>query len=406
MRRSSRSILTTVVIALFAAAGVGVAAPTPAASAATPAAATFVGTRSVATPAAGGERIYVATNGTDLLPNGKRRQYCLDTGDRSSSCPAPTADRPLRTVQTAIRIAAAGDVIVVRSGTYEEQLGWGARAGSSTKPIVFQSAPGERVVIAGFLQLRSAHYWRVQGLRFTYSAAKTTGEAIVRLVGGRNWTFANNEVYGTRGVANILIREDTASNSSDAARRAAAPQNYTVAGNCVRSQNGTAAHGLNHNIYLMPTIWSSGGLIERNLLTGAPTGSNIKASGSSDANGSPRNVTIRYNTMLYSASGVITGLKSEGIEIVSNVVAKQQNGDRWDAAMKTYQGQYSNRIGFKDNLVSGFAKFLQQPAGEKPVYTARNVTPSSLSLTGSVANCSVRLADPALAAKYGVQFAG
>ncbi|MET1053204.1 MAG: hypothetical protein ABWX65_11245 [Mycetocola sp.] len=399
----SRRILATLgtaLIAVTSAIGVGTA------SNATPAAATSVvasvGSSALAPTKAGGQYIYVSIKGKDTLASGTIRQYCIVSGVHKTNaavCPPPTASHPLRTVQMAVRVAKPGDVIVVTSGTYTEKVGWGARKGTAAAPIVLQSAPGERATIAGYLLLRSAHYWTVSGLRFAYSPTTTTGESIVSMLGGSHWVLVNNEISGSRGVANLLVRDD----SEIADPTAAAPHDYAIQRNCIRDNRGTAGHGLSHNIYLMPTVYSSGGLIERNLIAGAPGGSNIKAAGSSDPNGSPRDLVIRYNTVLYGASGVISGLGARDVEVVRNAIVRPQNSDARDGAFKTFRALYPGRIGVKDNLFGDYARSIVQSPGEASVFARRNVSHSGVALTGSVAGCSAKLADPTLRAAYGAQ---
>lgn len=362
---SPRSRVAAVaVFALVAALLVAVQQPAPA-SAAT-ATRYGVGATALTAPTAGGRTIFVATNGDDRAAGSERY--------------------PLRNIQTAIRAAEPGDVIAVRAGTYQEAAGWGTVPGREGARITLQAYPGERVVLSGTLKLRNADYWTVQGIRFYYNATiQRSGQSVVAFSGGTGWRFLNNEVAGSAGVANLYIQADTS--MSD--RTAAAPQDWVVGGNCIRDNRGKNAHGMDHNIYLQSSIYTTNGLIERNLIAGAPNGTNIKAAGSSASapDGSPRYVNIRYNTMLFGATGMVIGLKAEKIETSRNIIAKPSGSDKWDAGVKGWQLANPGRNSVKDTLIGGYAQPFREAIG---MFIARTNQKATITYTGSVGNCSVK----------------
>lgn len=381
-----------------------------------------VGATSLATPKSGGRTIYVSPTGTDVQREWKQwstwgewRDYsrlaCLADPNATSGpvdCPEPTITAPLLTVKTAVRVARPGDVIVVRAGTYAEAVGWGILPGTSTRPIVMQAYPGERAVISGTLTLKAPDYWTVKGLRFLYNPAVQTGESVVAISGGTGWKFSNNEVAGSVGVANVLIVAAKASSTALADLQRAAPRNYTINGNCIRNNMGTDARGTDHNIYLMSSIYSVGGLIEHNLIAGAPRGANIKAAASSATlpNASPRNVIIRYNTMLAAASGVTIGLKAEGIAVLNNIIALPRESQKYDGGVKTYQLANPGSNAVKDTLISGYTRPISEDYGvTSHIFSARLNTTTSFSYAGSVANCTAKATSSTILAKYG-QYAG
>ena len=382
--------------------------------AATPGISLSVGSTSVAHPISGGRTIYVATNGSDTVQSWNRYNclndpsYLASKTSSQTTCPEPTIAAPLATVQLAVRIAKPGDVIVVRAGVYREAVGWSARRGTASAPIILQSYPGERVEINGTLILRSPDYWTIRGIHFTYNKAiQKTGQAIVAIAGGQHWIFANNEVSGSTGVANLLVQSDTAASSSTAAKTAAAPQNYDITSNCIHTNNGTGTQGTDHNIYLMSSIYSAGGTIDHNFLAGAPRGSNIKAAASSASTGSdsPRNVLIDYNTMLYAASGVVVGLQAEHVSIEHNLIALPSGAQSNDGGVKTYQVGAPGTNAVKDSLIYGYASPVHEDWGVKAhIFTARNVN-TPVSFTGSVNNCTVKPTSSTVMNQYG-QYAG
>lgn len=407
MKFTQRVLLSILLLGLS---GVGSGA-TPAAAAIAP---DYSGVGTTTLPAAqpGSRMIYVSVLGSDVIGVQQRwgfveynRITCLDTGTmppNQPSCPEPDANHPLRTVQGGVKIAKPGDVIVLRSGVYDERIGWAARAGRPDARIQLQAFPKENVQVNGYLSLKGADYWTVAGIRFGYSSINTTGQAIVNFFGGTGWSFIKNEISGTRGVANLLIREQTPTSTSAADRTAAAPHDYLIGANCVHDAAKTGNAGEMHNIYLMPTIYSGGGTIENNLIAAAPLGSNIKASGSTDPNGAPRDVVIRNNTLLYGASGLVIGQAATRVETTGNLIGLGINSGIYDGGVKTYSLVAADTDSVKDSLISGYAHPIRQPWKASPtLYLRRNITPSTVSLVGSVANCSVRAADQAVRNAYG-----
>ena len=71
-----------------------------------------------------------------------------DNNDGSSS-------RPYKTISAAARVAQPGDVITVHEGTYRERVTPPRGGESDTKRIVYQAAPGEKVVIKGSEVIRN-----------------------------------------------------------------------------------------------------------------------------------------------------------------------------------------------------------------------------------------------------------
>jgi hypothetical protein len=367
----------------------------PAVAASTPTATFGVGVTQLQEPAAGGRVIYVSTSGSDTFVRQEswgsvteKRHSCLASSQPAGPrCPEPSIDAPLRTIQTAVRSARPGDVIAVRAGSYPEAIGWNAKPGTADRPITLQAYPGERVEVRGTLILIQPDWWSVRGLRLIYNAAIQKGQSVVTIEGGDNWSLLNNEISGSVGVANLLIRAGEPAGTSSAARQAAAPNDFVVAGNCIHDNKGRNTHGMDHNIYLMSSTSSRGGLIERNLIFGAPNGANLKAAGASQsgAAASPVNVTVRYNTMLNSATGVVLGLKAQRIEMSRNIIARQVGAQQWDAGVKGWLLASPSRNSVKDSLLTGYRP-LTRDVGN--LFMARNNTKSTFSYTRSLAGCT------------------
>ncbi len=60
-----------------------------------------------------------------------------------------SATHPFRTIQAAANMAMAGDVITVHAGVYREQITPPRGGNSDSERIVYQSAPGEKVIVKG-----------------------------------------------------------------------------------------------------------------------------------------------------------------------------------------------------------------------------------------------------------------
>lgn len=384
-----------------------------------------VGSTSLAKPAAGGRYIYVSVSGRNQVsaPTGAyssgqpfgpvNRVKCLTTDNlpawvgmlgwsRDRACPEPTEAKPLATVQAGVAVARPGDVIVVRGGKYYERVGYQARPATSTRPIVLQNSPGERVEVRGWLKLTDANYWKVEGLRWYWDKKETQGaQAVVSFFGGTGWTFARNEIRDSRGVANMLVGPKSGAKTTSQ-RKAYAPHNYTIDSNCILYQRGPDK-GLDHNLYLMPTIWSSGGKVTHNLMVSAPNGGNIKAAGSKDPNGSPWDVKITNNTLLGGASGVIFGLKAKDIDFSRNVVSLSRNSGPYDGGVKTYNMTYPNSISVRNNVISTY-KYPVRETGRLAPHQHIKVSGtinSSAAYSGSIASCNITFTKPWLNRDYG-----
>ncbi|MCB5274635.1 hypothetical protein BJG92_02172 [Arthrobacter sp. SO5] len=268
-----------------------------------------------------------------------------------------------------------------------------------------QSYPNEHVQVNGYLSLAGADYWTVKGINFGYSSANTTGQSIVYFMGGTGWSFKNNQVSGTRGVSNIMVIGQKAADASAAAQSAAAPHDYAITSNCIRNASATGTAGMMHNIYLMPTIYSSGGTIENNLIGNAPLGANIKAAGSTDRSSSPRQVVIRKNTLVDGASGIIIGQLAEGIETQSNLIATTKVSAN-DGGVRTWDLASPARNSVKDTMLAGYSIPIKYGWGQaSSLYERRNVSTASVSLSGSLETCTLRASDSAVASVYGHSFA-
>lgn len=250
-----------------------------------------------------GRTLYVAPWGSDFLPNGWQ--------------PSPNSfSTPWKTIEQAIRRARPGDRIMIRGGTYQEVAGWGATPGTEESPITLENYKNERVIIQGQLQLVGADYWTVDGINVTYSAARGRTESLVKFDGGVGWRLLNSEIWGTRGVSNLMITGQDGE-----------PRDYRISGNCIHDNLATGDAFMNdHNIYLQPGYDTGPGTIDRNILFNAPNGANIKAAGGNPRVTGAADVSIRHNTISRAGAGVIVGYASHDVAIQGNLFGPQIGG--------------------------------------------------------------------------------
>jgi alpha-L-arabinofuranosidase len=75
------------------------------------------------------------------------REYHVSPGGADTD--PGTAERPFRSISAAARIAHSGDVIYVHAGVYRERVNPPRGGASDRERIIYQAAPGERVVLKG-----------------------------------------------------------------------------------------------------------------------------------------------------------------------------------------------------------------------------------------------------------------
>ncbi len=296
-----------------------------------------------------------------------RTIYVAPSGDDSRGR-ISAADQPLASIAKAIRLAQPGDTIVVRQGTYVGAAGYGAVRGRPDAPIRLQAARGERVLIKGTLQLDNADYWQVSGINVTQDPNGPRKEFLVKFAGGTGWAFRNAEVWGTRGVSNLMISGSPAGS----------PRDYLVSGNCIHDNNARGDAFMNdHNIYLMPGYSSGPGVIEHNLLFNSENGAGIKAAGPTAGTGAAR-VTIRRNTITDAAAGVIVGYGTNRVQLQDNLIGSQDKrppaGALWvrnyDAAVIGNHVQGTGNTSIR-TVVWGYPRSLHATADSpRSVHTA------------------------------------
>ena len=224
-----------------------------------------------------------------------------------------TLDDPWRTVTRGIRDLEAGDTLFLREGIYEEKIiSDSLNPGTSTAPITVTSFPGEKPIISGLIALTDPDFWVFDNVTVEWNSdigRKT--DHMVKFTGGTGWQIRNSELRNARSFAALLIAESDSGTPTD----------WVVANNCIHDTIESNDRNQDHLIYVNSGDGDTNGLIERNILWGAPNGSGIKLGGESRSRGGATGVTAQFNTIVATEqSFVVSWLASDNV-IDSNLMA-------------------------------------------------------------------------------------
>ena len=228
-------------------------------------------------------------------------RYVAPTG--SDSAPG-TLDRPWRTVQRGLDSVRPGDTVVVRAGTYRENLAF-TRSGSPGAPVTLRSFAGERAVLRPSasdpsypLRIKNA-YSRVQGFVIEGASASNTVNVYVT-EDAHHATFAYCEVRNARRGSGIFV--------DHAAFR------INIVGNTVHGNNEP---GEQHQAIYYE---ASRGVVANNVVYGQTNGFGIQLR--TDASSGPTDVLVSNNTVTgNSLGGIVVEHPAVRLTIVNNIAA-------------------------------------------------------------------------------------
>ena len=206
---------------------------------------------------------YVATTGSDGNPG--------------------TEAQPWGTVNYAVQQLTAGDVLMVRGGTYTERIQSPTiNIGSYYDRITMRAYPGETPIIQGLFWMTTPSYWIFDGINVTWDdATGSAGEHMVKMTNGTRWIFRNAEVWGAKSYAAFLIAGDAS---------------YWRVTGCYMHDT-YLSNGTNQDHLLYTNSTGLGGMIDHNLLHTSPNGRAIKVGPPSQGSGDTNELEIAYNSM-------------------------------------------------------------------------------------------------------------
>ena len=280
----------------------------------------------VAPPPQGGTRS-VAPSGADSAPG--------------------TLARPWRTLRHALEALRPGQTLVVRGGRYSERLGAdtpiAVRPGTRKQPILVRVPRGERAVLEGLLWLGGASNWTLDGLEVSWRRDGKPDEHMVKLEGGTGWRLTRAVISGARSYAGVLV--------------AGTPSSWRIDRSCISDTRPANDRNQDHNVYVNTGLGADSGLIERNIVFGAPNGSNLKIGGTGSEGGSD-DVTVRFNTFAEAAQPILVGGETSDTLIERNIVSAGSRG----YLIRGYELDGEGNVA-RENLGWGAGRFIENDDG-------------------------------------------
>jgi len=281
--------------------------------------------------------------------------YVSTTGEDDAS---GSVTKPWRTLQASLPKLTAGDTLCVWPGTYAEEVTATPTPGTAASRIkVLGVGEGDdSPEIRGRLALIAPDFWTISGLRFT-NPAVLGDDPVVSIVGGEGWVFESNEI--DRGpYAGMLV---------GASRRHGPPRDYTIRGNVIHDTRAA-------NLYLNPSRFSTGGLVERNVFFSSGT-ENAKLGWGGDAGCRKGRrefhdfgiggVIFRYNTLHHADLAALIIAEPGGlhdVEVYGNLLTDQPDQlVRYDSV----EGCLGRRVTVRHNA-GGLAPRFSQDFGDSP----------------------------------------
>jgi hypothetical protein len=218
-----------------------------------------------------------------------------------------TFEHPWRTLNYAFHRVYAGQVLFVRGGIYHENIDHVfLHRGNSGSPVTVLAYPDENPVLSGSISLHRPTYWLIDNLDVTGDpTAAHPPSFMVKMIGGRSWTWENSEFTGTDGRANVMI---TGWGVDE-------PAGFDFKGNCL--------HGLpkappsSTNLFLGTMHSGAHGVVTRNIVFNSDGQPNVRIGSGA---GAPNRVTISSNTIYGGSLGLDVRGHPYQVKISKNVV--------------------------------------------------------------------------------------
>ena len=246
-------------------------------------------------------------------------RYVSPKGDDSDP---GTLDRPWRTLAYALHRLYLGQVLFVHGGIYHENIAHvRLHQGTAQSPITVLAYPGENPVLKGTVSLRRPTYWLIDNLDVTGAVhARNQASFMVKIIGGRAWTWEDSEFTDTVGRANVLI---TGWGVDE-------PAAFKFTGNCLhdlpRPPMGST------NLFLGAMQAGAHGIVSRNVVFNADGQPNVRIGSGA---GAPYRVKLLQNTIYGGSLGIDVRGHPHYVTISRNAVG----GNHAPAMIRFHRGR-------------------------------------------------------------------
>ncbi|MDQ3951385.1 MAG: hypothetical protein M3279_00255 [Actinomycetota bacterium] len=268
--------------------------------------------------------VFVASllQGHALASHAAPATYYVAPGGSDSAAGSLTS--PWGSLEHALESLHAGDTLLVRGGVYRERIASaGIQPGTAGAPVRVAAFPGEQPVLHGALWLRDADYWTISGLDVTWDPETgRPSDHMVKLEGGRGWSFEDAEVWGSRGYSAILVAGEAV--------------DWSLQRLYVHDTHDTHdTHGRNQDNLITVSGNARAGTIQRNLLTGSPNGRAVGVGSPREWQQDPHGIVIRYNTMFDNRGpgNVELAYQTRNVDVYRNIMVgsarRRANVTRW-----------------------------------------------------------------------------
>jgi hypothetical protein len=266
-----------------------------------------------------------------------------------------TLAHPWRTLAYALGRVYDGQVLFVRGGEYRENLDHVTlHTGKSSSPITVLAYPGENPVLVGSVSLNRPTYWLIDNLDVTGDPASAhPPRFMVKVIGGRSWTWENSEFRNTVSGANVLI---TGFGVDE-------PAGFDFNGNCL--------HGLppgpstSTNLFLGTMHSGAYGTVARNVVFNTDGQPNVRIGSGA---GAPNRVKVFRNTIYGGSLGIDVRGRPHRVKIIRNVVG----GSTAPAMIRFHLGK-PHGTSVNNNVAVDAAQLLR-PEVRKKVHGTGNLT--------------------------------
>ncbi|GAB5540772.1 MAG: hypothetical protein SangKO_005320 [Sandaracinaceae bacterium] len=260
-----------------------------------------------------------------------------------------TRDRPFGTLAHALSVLVAGDRLWLRGGEYREVVDVPLARGTEAARIVVAAYDGERPVVRGRLVLRRPYHWTFSGVNVTRDSATSGDGDLLHLRDGRGWVFRDAEIWNARGYAAATIGGGRAYDAE--------PSGWRFLGNCVHDNGAVHGPDQDHDVYMNFGDRGRDGFFERNVIWGAPNGTNVKVGAGDPTHPDPRGVVMRFNTFHDARYNVRLVDGSASIVLRRNLFSRATQA--WPSVTQNVQGYclYGTGNALLENLGGGADAF-------------------------------------------------